>query len=735
MRSCLCLPIFLRDRRLILFENHLIKQLVLIGGGHANVQILKKLCMNRIKGLHTILISEHFEATYSGMTPGYIHRDFSIEEISIDLQRLCFNAGATFIKDKVIKLETNNKKVVLQNFPSINYDLLSINTGSISNTKGIKIEKLSKCFFAKPISSLVKNLSQIDQIISNKKNRISIIGGGVASYELAFSLLRRYENNLDIAIFGKNILKEKNLNERTKKNLKKISSDLGIKEYLGEVVSITETHLVLNNGEKFDSDLNILSSGANIETWLSESNLNKDKNGFIDVDNNLLSTSDKNIFVTGDACTVEDNFRPKSGVMAVRQGQVLKENVFSKLTGMPLINFKAQKNWLYLIGTHKNKALLNYFFLSFHGQWCWKLKEWIDRGFINKFKFTYNANMSFRYFELEKPKDIKMYCQGCGSKVSKNTLINFLYEENSQSDLPDSSIINTNSSSLLQSIDHIKLFTSLNPFDFGIISYLHSQNDILSSGGSVKTISVSQALPFSDGIIESFFMEYFMKGIKSEAIKDGSIIASGHSYQSKEPGITITMNGSYEKQITKSQAQENELIYLSKPLGTGYLLAAYFNNSELLSSFDFQKLMTWMKKGNKKISEISKSFKSKITTDISGFGLASHLSDICKSSGLSAEIKLNEEILINKNIEILNKFKSTGFENNYLSSANEISISDNNKLQNILYDPQTNGPLLISIEKEDQIKFEKEFQSIIGFSPILLGQFKKFKKKLINVIN
>ena len=132
-----------------MFENNLIKQLVLIGGGHANVQILKKLCMNRIKGLHTILISEHFEATYSGMTPGYIHRDFSIEEISIDLQRLCFNAGATFIKDKVINLETNYKKIVLQNFPSIKYDLLSINTGSISNTKGIKIEKLSKCFFFK----------------------------------------------------------------------------------------------------------------------------------------------------------------------------------------------------------------------------------------------------------------------------------------------------------------------------------------------------------------------------------------------------------------------------------------------------------------------------------------------------------------------------------------------------------------------------------------------------------
>jgi selenide,water dikinase len=288
---------------------------------------------------------------------------------------------------------------------------------------------------------------------------------------------------------------------------------------------------------------------------------------------------------------------------------------------------------------------------------------------------------------------------------------------------------------MLQSIDHIKLFTSLNPYDFGIISYLHSQNDILSSGGSVKTISVSQALPFSEGIIEKFYMEYFMKGIKSESVKDDSVIVSGHSYQSKEPGITITMNGVFEKQISKNQGQENDLIYLSKPLGTGYLLAAYFNNSDFLSSIDFQNLIGWLKKGNIMASEISKSFKSNITTDISGFGLASHLSDICKSSKLSAEIKLNEEILINKNIKILENFKSTGFDNNYSSSVNEILISDSNKLKNILYDPQTNGPLLLSIHKKDQVEFEKKFQLELGFNPILLGEFKKSGDKLINVID
>ena len=74
---------------------------MLIGGGHANVQVLRKLCMSEYMGLNIILISEDYKAIYSGMTPGYIKKFYSLEDISIDLQRLCFNAGATFIKDKM----------------------------------------------------------------------------------------------------------------------------------------------------------------------------------------------------------------------------------------------------------------------------------------------------------------------------------------------------------------------------------------------------------------------------------------------------------------------------------------------------------------------------------------------------------------------------------------------------------------------------------------------------------
>ena len=716
-----------------MIENNFTKQLVLIGGGHANVQVLKKLCMNRIKGLHTVLISERYEATYSGMTPGYIHKDFSKEEISIDLQRLCFNAGATFIKDKVVKIETKNQKLELQNFHSINYDLLSINTGSISNSKKINIENSSKYFFVKPISSLVKNLKKIDQIIKNKKNKIVIIGGGVASYELAFSLVKRYEEPLEITILGKKILGEKNLNQKTKNKLRAIAKNLNIKEYSGEVVSISETNLTLNNGKKINCNLSLLSTGANIEMWLLDSDLGKDENGFISVDYNLLSINKKNIFVTGDACSIENNTRAKSGVMAVRQGEILKENIFLKLTGKKLIKFKPQRNWLYLIGTYENYALLNYFFLSFHARWCWKLKVWIDKNFINKFKFAENQNMTKKNFDLKNSKDIKMYCQGCGSKVSKGTLVDYIRKINDNVDLTDSAIINNNSSKILQTIDHIKLFSSLNPFDFGKISYLHSQNDILSAGGIVKSLSVSIGVPFSENFIEKFYLEYFMEGIKSEADKDKCLISSGHSYQSRESGITLTLNGEIESIAAKNSAREGDLIYLSKPLGTGYLLAAYFKNSEMLSSNDFEKIIKNLKMGNLFAVNSARSSGCQTMTDISGYGLSSHLIDICSSSDLSSELIINKNILINSNLDLLKIFQSTGFENNYKSTNEFIEISENHPLKNILYDPQTNGPILMAIEKNNKEKFENFFSNKLDNKPILIGKFVNKSKKIIYV--
>ena len=403
------------------------KQLVLLGGGHAHVQVLRKLCMNFYNGLHVILINDSLESAYSGMTPAYIQDFYKINEIMIDLQRLCFNAGVTFINDEVIQLQTENKKVILKNRPSIHYDLLSINTGCISKKNNIKIHENSKYIFIKPINNLIKNLKKLDEIIKNNNNiKINIIGGGVAAFEISFALRQRFQNKVSINIISKNILLEKNLNTKTITELKKISENMNISLKESDVIEIKKKELLLSNGEIFPSDLNLISTGAEIPEWIQNSSLEKN-DGFIGIKTNLQSINDENIFAAGDVASIQDYQRPKSGVMAVRQGQILKENIFLKIQGKKLKKFRPQKNWLYIIGTYPNKALLNYLHFSFHSKWCWTLKKWIDKSFIKKFSFPNKVNMKKKIVSknFEIPNQ-KMYCQGCGSKISKTTLIGLL---------------------------------------------------------------------------------------------------------------------------------------------------------------------------------------------------------------------------------------------------------------------------------------------------------------------
>ena len=717
-------------------KNNLTKQLVLIGGGHANIQVLKKLCMNTFIGLNTILISDRYDAVYSGLTPAFLQNQIGKKDISIDLQRLCFNAGATFINDSIVSLDASNQFIELEKNPGISYDLLSINTGSISKKSKIKKHIRSICIPVKPISTFVDQIEKIDHLVfKEKKKYLTIIGKGIAGYEISFSLSQRYKDQVKITIVGSNDIKEQSINQITKKKLKYISKKLGINEKNGIVKEIGYKNISLINEELIRSDINFLSTGVSAPKWLDSSIIKRDKFGFALINEYLQCQNYKNIFITGDIASSDINPRPKSGVMAVRQGESLKENIFLKLQGKTLFKHTPQKNWLSIVNTFQKNALINYYYFSYHGRWPWKLKFLIDKKFMGKFKFPNQNKMNkkIKYLrDINKNNSDIMHCQGCGSKVSKITLIDYLNKKKLNFKLEDSTIIKNKSNKILQTIDHIKLFSSFNPYDFGIISYLHSQNDILSGGGKEKSFSVSLGLPFSNGVIEKFYMDYFMEGIISQAKKYKSKIVSGHSYYSFEPGITISMNGDIENKISKNFAKKDDLIYLSKPIGTGYLLATYFKNSDLMTIKDFQNLIKWLKTSNYQAYVLAKKYKSRVITDISGFGLASHLGDICKLSNLTAEINLNNNVFINSNNEILNNFKSTGFQNNFNAVSNYVEIK-NKKLENILYDPQTNGPLLIILKKEFKDPFEKDFISIYKREPILLGKFKRFIKNYINI--
>ena len=105
----------------------------------------------------------------------------------------------------------------------------------------------------------------------------------------------------------------------------------------------------------------------------------------------------------------------------------------------------------------------------------------------------------------------------------------------------------------------------------------------------------------------------------------------------------------------------------------------------MISSKDFAKLIKYLKRGNRSSVTLDRSSISQTMTDISGYGLASHLIDICLSSELASELVLNSDLLINSDINLLNNYKSTGFINNLKSTERYVDIANDHPLKNILY--------------------------------------------------
>ncbi|MDB2435046.1 selenide, water dikinase SelD [Alphaproteobacteria bacterium] len=723
------------------------KVLVLVGAGHANIQVLKKLTMKNYEGLQIITINNGYTSLYSGMTPGLIENYYVLDDASIDLVKLCKNAGSVFINDEVIKLDEKKNIIYLKNHPPIKYNLLSLNIGCQSKINNLEISKEAEIIKVKPISNLVNKINSIEKLILKEKViSCSIIGGGIGGIEIAFALQSRYQNSIKLNLFVDQNNIEKNINSRTYKKLITLLSNKNINFVNTRIKHIKENHVEDEEGRKYPTRISIISTGAMSLPWIVDSGLSLDESGFINVNSFLQSENHKNIFATGDIASLNYQIRAKSGVMAVRQGEKLKENLFRFLLNKDLIHFKPQSSWLCLIGTGGGNALLNWGQFTIHGKQIWQLKEFIDRKFMKKFSFENPMNNLKDIIKLPLSDKIinqinlKMRCEGCGSKLSKDDLSDYLHNSNSLNAevLSDAATIHIPSNEFTQSIDHIKYFAEMNPYNFGRIAYLHSQNDILSAGSEVNSFSVSLGLPYNESEAQKYFLEYFMQGINSESEIDKSIFASGHTYTSEEPGITINMNGIKILDTFKNQAFEGDLIYLTKPLGIGFLMAAFNHNSINLTARVYEKIINNMLISNKSAFEIAKKYNAKPLTDISGFGLGSHLIDICKSSNLSASLTLNRDIVIDGCLDDLKLYKSSAYEDNRNNAISEIEIlDDNNKeihnISKILFDPQTSGPLLISLNQDLKQKFEIEFEKIYDFKPILIGYFQKKKKFSISV--
>ncbi len=329
---------------------------------------------------------------------------------------------------------------------------------------------------------------------------------------------------------------------------------------------------------------------------------------------------------------------------------------------------------------------------------------------------------------------------GCGCKISPailDTIIqsNIVFQKDKNllvgNDSKDDAAVYDlgNGTALISTTDFFMPIVD-NPFDFGRIAAANAISDIYAMGG--RPILSIAILGWPIDKLAPEIAQEVIEGARHVCAEAGISIAGGHSIDAPEPIFGLAVNGLVDIENLKenSKATPKCKLYLTKALGVGALSTAQKNG--LLKEEDAEIILKSMTTLNS-IGEIFGKMKGvKAMTDVTGFGLLGHLTEICEASNISAIIEFNKVPTISNLNYYLDKSCIPGGTNrNWASYGHKIGeITQRQK--EILADPQTSGGLLVIVEDS----FCEEFEQIskengLELSPI--GFTTERKEELVNI--
>lgn len=356
---------------------------VLLGGGHAHVEVVRRLGLLGLGGKLT-LVSPSRNAPYSGMLPGYISGEYRFEDFHIDLAHLCARSGVTFLEDAAAGIDPDSRTVLLSTGQFLNYELLSIDVGSVPSLP----TGISKGISVKPIASFTERLSRLDALVAQGRPlRLAVIGQGVAGVEVAFALKRRYEGKgVQFSLAGRASEPVRERSHRARQLVKREMQKAGIAHHPSfDVVALIDGELISRDGRRLAVDELIWTTSSGAPGWLAATGLLLDESGFIRVDETLRSLSHPEIFAAGDIASLADP-RPKAGVFAVRQGPVLADNIRRSLAHETLQPYRPQRSWLVLISMADGRAIADKWGLAICGRWVARWKHRTDSRFLMQYR-------------------------------------------------------------------------------------------------------------------------------------------------------------------------------------------------------------------------------------------------------------------------------------------------------------------------------------------------------------
>ena len=716
-------------------RNHIpvLKDLVLVGGGHAHVTVLKKFAMRPVPGVRITLICRDLQAPYSGMLPGYIAGHYTFDEAHIDLAPLSRFAGARFFHDEVVGLDTDNKRLICSDRPDVSYDVLSINVGSAPDVSAVP-GAAANVTPVKPIDGFVDNWNSLCERILLRQGglRVGIVGAGAGGVELTLAVQYRLKKLLagkwadnaspEFHLFADadDVLTTHNRFVRAK--FRRVLTERKINVHTRhKVIEVRPGGLQCANGATFELDEILWVTMARAQAWPAKAGLDVDEQGFIKVNNTLESVSHPDIFAAGDIAHVVNHPRPKSGVFAVRQGPPLSLNVRRKLLGRPLKPFFPQREFLSLISTGDKYAIASRSWWALEGRWVWNWKDWIDRRFMHKFNRLPDMEGEVRQDiprglvdqdAIKEISAIAMRCGGCGSKVGATVLENALagLEPVSRDDVliglhePDDAAVASVPAGkvMVHTVDSFRSFID-DPYIFGQVAANHALSDLYAMGAEPQTALAIVTVPYAHEKKVEELLSQMLQGALKVLNETGTALVGGHTSEGEELSLGFSVNGLIDREniMHKSGLGAGDRILLTKPIGTGTLFAADMRHKA--KGLWIAAALASMLQSNREAAECLFAHGATACTDVTGFGLLGHLVEMIKPSHIDVEIDLGAIPFLAGAEETVAAgiFSSLQPENLRLRRAiRDVERASKDLRYPLIFDPQTSGGLLAGVPEE-----------------------------------
>lgn len=688
---------------------------ILAGAGNAHLRLLRALAMDPLPGVEVTLVNRTSRIVYSAMLPRVIAGELRREEIEIDLSRFCDRHGFHFRVGEIASHDAARRELSVKPHGRLPYDFLSVSVGSqVRRPPGLP--QAEHVLEIKPLDAFAENL---ERAIARRYRRWVIVGGGASGCEIALALAKRLQNGAEVTLLNAGGALVSKWPSGARRRIEKALKGAGVTvRPSADVERGDSDRLHLTNGDVVPYEVCILATPGGPPTVLAQLSLPQTENGFLSTDETLLAAP--GIFAAGDCIQIRGKETlPRNGVYAVRQGETLHATMMALLAGRGPAIYRPQKRTLNLFNLADGRALLTYGRRSWSGKALLRWKERIDRKWLAGFQMSGTMPSG----EMG-----PMRCGGCGSKVPAGVLRSALgkLEIASRPEVlahcqsgEDVGVHQPPPNRVeVQTIDFFKSFVD-DARLFGELSAIHALNDVHAVNAEPWTALAVCSLPFANAEKQQELLAEMLTGANAVLKEHRTTLTGGHTSEAESLGMGLCVTGYAEanRLFRKHSPKPGEVLLLTKPLGTGALLAALMRN---IGQADwYEKLFQEMRRSNATAARIFSEHAVTSCTDISGFGLCGHLKEMIGDSPMRVHLEARE-------VPLYAGFEQVAREG-ILSTLHPANRADAQSLEGThfpewLFDPQTCGGLLAALAPSEAERALSKLQAAGYTSAAIIGR-------------